>query len=306
VRPNTPSLPGAIDSLGLGFALVARRPYLALLPIGMAVAMAFLPSWTAPAAAEGLLRAAGDALFPRATAPDEALRLSRQVSEGVRLLAQENLLRLLVWQIPTLAIPSWGGVVRWEGGVLPLLGLGAALALAGFLVAACYLAPLGHAISRQPVPLAPAILRGCLSLLGYRFLLFALGGVGVGATALMVAATALFSVFLALLLMGLAVGLALLVLFHLFLTEEAIFVDRVGPVQGMLRSARVVFAHFWAALRFWLLAALIILGLRLLLERFTGSPLTALVASALYAFLATGVTAGGMVFYRERSARLPA
>jgi hypothetical protein len=68
----------------------------------------------------------------------------------------------------------------------------------------------------------------------------------------------------------------------------------------------VVFAHFWAALRFWLLAALIILGLRLLLERFTGSPLTALVASALYAFLATGVTAGGMVFYRERSARLPA
>ncbi|GBD11762.1 hypothetical protein HRbin23_01439 [bacterium HR23] len=142
--------------------------------------------------------------------------------------------------------------------------------------------------------------------MGYRLLLGALGGVGLGVAGVLVAVALLLSGVLASLLAGLVVGLAFLVLFYLFLVEEAIFVEEVGPARAMLRSVQVVYAHFWACLRFWLLTTILSLGMRLLLERFAGSLPGALLTSALYAFLVTGITAAGMVFYKERAGRLSA
>lgn len=305
MKEQRPVPPGAIDSLGLGFALVARRPYLALLPLGIATALLLLPSWVAPTQAQRVVGVVEQVLLPRAVTPDQALGLFAQVDEVGRMAAQANLVRLVAWQVPVLDVASRGGALVWEGGLLPLLGFVGGLALAGLLLAACYLAPVGNAVVGRPRPLVWAIVWGWLAMVGYRLLLGVAGAVGLLMATVLVAVALLFSPFLASLLVGLLVGGIFLVLFYLFLVEEAIFVEGIGPVGAVLRSVRVVFAHFWPCLRFWLLTALISLGLRLLLERFAGSLPGALVASALYAFIATGITAAGMVFYRERAQSLP-
>ncbi|MCS7207606.1 MAG: hypothetical protein NZ951_06735 [Dehalococcoidia bacterium] len=303
---ETQSAPaGAIDSLGLGFALVARRPYLVLLPVGVAAALMLLPAWTAPTQTRQVLSVVEDVLLTRAPTPDHVLGIFTQADTLGRGLSQANILRLIVWQLPMLNIPASGASVLWGGGLPLLVGFMGGLALAGLLLASCYLAPLGQAVVGRPRPLAPAILKGWLALVGYRLLLGTLAVVGLLGGGLLVAVALLLSPFVAALLGGLIIGGAFLVLFYLFLVEEAIFIDGLGPAQAMLRSAQVVFGHFWACVRFWLLTAIISLGARLLLERFTETLPGALAASAVYAFIATGITAAGMVFYRERASRLP-
>lgn len=297
---------GAIDSLGLGFALAARRPYLALLPLGLAVVLMLLPSWTAPAQGERVLGTLGHTLLSRVTTPDQALDLSLQINGLAKAVAQANLLRLVAWQVPILSLSGRGATWVWEDGLLSLVGFLGGLALAGLLLGACYLAPVGIAVAGQRRPLARAILKGWLALVGYRLLLGGVGAVGLLLAALLVAVAMLISPVLASFFVGLLVGAIFLVLFYLFLVEEAVFVEGVGPIEAVLRSVRVVFSNFWPCLRFWLLTAILSVGLRILLERITGSLPGAVVASALYAFIATGITGAGMVFYKERAVRLTA
>lgn len=306
MKERRPSPAGVIDSLGLGFALAARRPYLAMLPLVLAVALLFLPAWTAPAQAEKVLGAIGHILLSRAGTPSQAFDVAQQVGGLEKAIAQANLLRLLAWQVPILNLSPYGASLVWEGGMLSLLGFLGGLALAGLLLASLYLAPVGNAVAGEPRPLAWAILKGWLALVGYRLLLGVLGAVGLLIAVLLVAVAMLLSPVLASLFAGLLVGGIFLVLFYLFLVEEAVFVEGVGPVEGVLRSVRVVFTNFWPCLRFWVLTAILSVGLRILLERISGSLPGALVASALYAFIATGITAASMVFYRERAAALAA
>ena len=95
--------------------------------------------------------------------------------------------------------------------------------------------------------------------------------------------------------------LALAAQFYLFFAPDAIFVSQVGPIQAIRRSAAVVHAGVWSALTLAILVTVIMIG--------TGQVWVMLASQASWglalgivgnAYIASGLAAATMLFYRER------
>ena len=88
---------------------------------------------------------------------------------------------------------------------------------------------------------------------------------------------------------------------YLFFAPEAIFISRVGPIQAIRRSVAVVHASVWSALTLAILMTVILIGM--------GQVWIALASQASWglalgivgnAYIASGLVAASMLFYRER------
>ena len=95
--------------------------------------------------------------------------------------------------------------------------------------------------------------------------------------------------------------LALAAQFYLFFAPDAIFVSQVVPIQAIRRSAAVVHAGVWSALTLAILVTVIMIG--------TGQVWVMLASQASWglalgivgnAYIASGLAAATMLFYRER------
>ncbi len=298
---------GVIDAIAEGCFAVARRPVLLLPPVLL-----------------DLLYWAGGRLTV-APLTDAYLRLARGAGVAVEpgladglneFAAGSDLFALLsLWVNALLPQLDADRVARpWGRGVLDpghwsvvLLG-GIALTLLGLLLFALYLAGVAQLVREEPFDPRQIARRApaCwLRLLGL-YALMAGGVLLLGMPIFLLAAL------LALAGAGTSVG-PLLVLFilpllwlycFLALAPEAVAVSEAGPLQALKLSVRVVRRNFWPTIGLLAATILITTGLPFGWRALTPNPAGVPLAIAGNAYVATGLTAAAMVFYRERLAAL--
>lgn len=297
---------GVIDAIADGCFAVARRP-LVLVPV---VALDLL-YWlggrlTAAPFTDGIIRLLELApqQSPGDPSPAESiatLRLLGQETDlfGLLTLGQHPLLVQLTagqvgrpWGVGTLDVGNWVIVVL----------LAVMLAVLGILWLAVALSLIAPLVRQEPFSIM-AVLRQVprcwLRLLGLCAAIVA--GFCLLLLPLLILATVMTLLGLSTALLGLLLTIPLLLLYvYLALAPEAIAVSDVGPLRAMKLSIRVVRHNFWPT--FGLIAATFLLnyglpyGWALLTRQAAGVPL-AIVGNG---FIATGLTAAAMFFYRER------
>jgi len=95
--------------------------------------------------------------------------------------------------------------------------------------------------------------------------------------------------------------LALAAQLYLFFAPDAIFVSRVGPIQAIRRSAAVVHAGVWPALTLAVLVTVIMIGMGQIWVMLASLASWGLALGIVgNAYIASGLAAATMLFYRER------
>ncbi len=298
---------GIIDSLGLGFALLARRPYLVWLPVLVDVAI-----WLS----------AGLSVQPFTAQLLDWMRQAQQADQQtIRALEtmgnHYDLLALLGWILPSLmaelgrdAVASVGGTT-WLTGfdwwVVPLAAVG--LAVGGLILGMIYLTAVARLVREEPIRLgafARSSLRNSASMLAFILI------VGAGATLVLLpalVAVALLAV-LGLNLIGLFEFVLSVVLIWLacvvYFAKFSIALSDAGPLRALYLSYNVVRRNVWASLGFVGTSLLIRVGVPLALQVFAATPWGVPFAIVGNAFIVTGVFAAAMLFFRDRAERLPA
>lgn len=296
---------GVIDSLGEGFTLVFRRPYLLALPIALELIL-----WNVPRIkAAPLFSRVIDAFTSfsgREASPDQLLQLNSLTQQTTNVLDSVNLLAMLSWQLPKLAsLGLQGGGKAVEIGSWPaLLGITLALA-AGALLAGClFLQPMAFIIREGQVTtrrVLQSLRRGYVRLAVYLVTVVAIGTIillvtGVLAAVGFGAVPALFTLSVLVALVG-----ALLLSFYLFFGEEAVFVGELGGFSAIRESYRVVRTNFWSVAGLFLLITIISQGLGVVWLSLTRTLPGLYVAILGNSFIGTGMAAAVMVYYREAS-----
>ncbi|HEX2173550.1 MAG TPA: hypothetical protein VHL09_14025 [Dehalococcoidia bacterium] len=99
--------------------------------------------------------------------------------------------------------------------------------------------------------------------------------------------------------------LALAAQLYLFFAPDAIFVSQVGPIQAIRRSAAVVHAGVWSALTLAILVTVIMVGMGQLWVMLASQASWGLAFGIVgNAYIASGLAAATMLFYRERMGSL--
>jgi hypothetical protein len=303
---------GVIDSIGAGFALVHRWPFLLVLPILVDAFLWLVPRVSPRPVLERLVDQFG-ALTEGGGALGESEAVREQVVQNFETLGGANLLGLLGWQVPTFLHPlslyrysqaELFAVSGWGQGALGVL----ALALASVLLACLYLGPiaqgaLGHPL-RPGLFLAqtPRLWRRLTAYLALviGLVLVTVPVVGLGWVLFQTLHPFLGGLFLAFALSGGVVASV-----YLFLAKPAIFLEGLGAVAALKRSVTLTYRHFWSVLGLFLLFNLISLGLGLLLASLAALPWGLLLAMMGNAYLATGLSAAVMVYYLHRTGLSP-
>ncbi len=299
-----------IEALSAGFGALGRNPGWALIPVAVDILL-----WLGPRLSP---RPLGVRVF------EELSRLSTRLAaegaadavqtwrEAAEQIGSVNLLGLITWwQVPTVIGPRpvpapWPAptviIDSWVLGLGLTLGFG----LAGLLLAAVYLGGLASALRGEvpkPGDFVAFILRGWARLTVLVLL---------GLAALMVTAVPILMLVAVLNLISPALAEVVILLWaivlvwvsiYLFFVHPAMFVSDVGPVEAVRASVAVVRRNFWPAMGLILLVYLISVGMSViwnaLMAGWAGVPL----AAAGNAVVASGLTLGAMVFYKDRSAR---
>jgi hypothetical protein len=300
-------LTGVIDTLSAGYGVVNRHPWVILIPILLDLFLWLGPQVTA---ARLVSRTLGQVamLGPRATLGlDQA-----QQRELVAAVESYNLLSALAPSlagVPSLvaalgvrnplqatAVESWGVA----------LAIFAGAAFGGMLIGSFYYAILAQEVRDGAVSLARLVghaVRSWIRILLYLLVLIGLallfglpvGFVAVGAALVSpeLGSLALSAVTVALIWVGL----------YLFFVPEAIFLSQVGPFQAIKNSVAVVRTSFWAAVGIILLITVVLLGMGRVWELASSSfegPWGLGLGILGNAYIASGLVAASMAFYKER------
>lgn len=94
--------------------------------------------------------------------------------------------------------------------------------------------------------------------------------------------------------------LLILLSFFLYFTPAAIALRQVPLWQAIVRSARVVWRYFWSSLGLMLVSLLIAEGFALIWQRLFGSWPGVFLALVGNAYLSSGLTVAGFIFFHER------
>lgn len=302
-RGPLPRATGVVDSLSAGFGVVNEQPWIVLIPILLDLFFLFGPRISiAPVIGQIV------------TAPELSRAIDADTTKSILALAEEtNLLGLLSpagMTLPTIvpAIASRIGGARGAFILLDststafLIGLGAVLS--GAFLGCLYRAILSQqaregelTLRRLPVDSVLAwwrviVLTLLLTVVGF-FAIVPLAFIAALASLATAAATAVMTAVVA--------TLAVAAQLYLFFAPDAIFISRVGPIQAIRQSAAVVHAGLWSALTLAILITIILIGM--------GQVWIALASQASWglalgivgnAYIASGLVAASMLFYRER------
>lgn len=292
---------GIIDTLSAGYSLVNRRLWLLAIPVGLDLFLWQGPRLTASTIVRGWF---APLLAESSTLPADASQVSERLREAMEALSGFNLVGLLAFGL--VGIPSYLAVRAGQGPATELLDgatvalMAAALLVLGALIAAAYYTLIADEVrggSGRAADFTARVARGWVRLLALT-LLFLAGSMALGVpTALVVGlAPALAPLALA----GVWV-VALVGQFYLFFTPEAMFVDDVAPLPAARRSLQLASRHFGAALRLILLTVIIGVGMGVVWDALSGTPLGMVAAIVGSAYISTGLIAAAMIFYRARS-----
>jgi hypothetical protein len=95
--------------------------------------------------------------------------------------------------------------------------------------------------------------------------------------------------------------LYLAALLYLFFAPDAIIVSRVGPIQAIRQSAAVVQSGVWSALTLAILIMVVLVGMAQVWIALKSQPSWGLALGIVgNAYIASGLVAASMLFYRER------
>ena len=302
-------LTGVIDTLSNGFGVVNRNPWILLLPLlldlflwlGPQLSAARLVSRTLSLAAP-LSGNAGAARWLDQAQQQEIV----QAAEGFNLLSA---LAPSVAGVPSL-LAALGirdplrstAVETWDSAALIFLGS----ALLGVLLGSLYYAVVSQLIRGRSVQarrLAGGVVRAWGRVLLYLMLLGGAGlAIGVPIGFLVIAATVI-SPSLGSLVLSLATMILVWVGVYLYFVPDAIFISQVGPLRAVRNSVMVVRGSFWSAIGIILLVTILLLGMGQVWSMMAGRvqpPLGLGLAILGHAYIASGVIAASMSFYRER------
>ncbi|HEX5417844.1 MAG TPA: hypothetical protein VFZ25_19475, partial [Chloroflexota bacterium] len=129
--------------------------------------------------------------------------------------------------------------------------------------------------------------------------------VGIGVSVVSLVAPPVGS-FLWLLVTALAQIAGVLFLIYLFFLTDAIVVSEVGPIRAAVSSTRVVANNFWSSVGFIGLVYIITLGMQIIWSGLAQNPVGTVIAIAGNAYIASGLAAASMLFYKNRVTRLSA
>jgi hypothetical protein len=301
--------PGIIATLQAGYERLNERPYLIAVPLALDLALWLGPRIIAPDLFNWLAR------WPEQSASGaqlaETLHQRGQSAEMMTGVAQ-------TW--------NWYGVSTLVGKMgrdhFPLLfhrpaveiapwyiaiAVFCALLVVGLWLKALFITPIGQLVRQEPFALgwnlraslvgAKRLLLLFLAVAG--MLLLALVPVALIAATFVLAGINAFG----LILLAAVVPLAW-ALFYGAYAMDAIFLEQVGPMRAAYLSYRVVRRNVWPTMGFVTLTFLISRGVPLALTRVVQHPVGMLLAIIAHAYVAAGLAAGSLLFYRERRARV--
>lgn len=303
---------GVIDALSGGFELVARRPWVLLIPVALDL---FL--WLGPQiSARAIFQQVANLMTATSLqgAPPEALQNVEATKSGLQAMGEQfnvfSLLAFFAIGMPTFVVLSGPPEELLRRSVPLSIGDGAALlgwtvvfALAGLLLGTLYLESLARPVRRETGTgwsLVRRVAQSYLNILA----LMALGVIGVlvlmvplviGMVLVLFVNQSLGSFFI-------IVGsvLALCVELYLAFAIPAIFVSGSGVVQAIVNSITVFRYNFWSALSLVFLIYLLQFGFGEIWEGLQGTTWGVLVDVVASAFLGTALVAAGMLFYYDR------
>lgn len=308
-RDDVP-LPGIIDTIGNGFAALALRPFVALPLVLLDLYLLLMP--------QVMLRPL--ARWLEAKIADRGAGWDGFLIE-IERLERFNAFDLAVIRVPLARLPalipsltdeersSAGWDVAWSA--LPtwsVVAIGVGVMVAGLLLSTVFRSLIAEIV--RPAPMlagvfAPATfgrrslelfgwvmaVLGLITLISMPVLVLTVAGAMLGLESLTVA-----WIFV---LIPIAWGFV-----HFYFSIHALFLDRCGPMQALKGSYRVVRQHFWQSIQFIALTFILTTGLTYALTSMAADPFGVFLAIVLNAFVATGMIASAMLFYRDRAIRL--
>lgn len=318
---------GVIDSLSLGFRMVAVRPWLLILPVLLDLALWFGPRIS--------VRPLVDRFLPLLQLPSgmpediqQMVALSREMLEQIG--EHWNLLSLLargVVSLPSFVadqiVPATAAsppaAVEIASGAAAL-GWGLLVGLAGTLLGGLYLALIAGQLRRLLPEKADQAYeatagRSFLQRLGMTWLrLILLALLLLGGALLIIVPISLLAGLLSLInptfalssmsLLSLVSGsLVLWIGFVLYFVTDAIVLDEVGILQAIWRSANVVWRNLWPTLGLILLSYVIGAGFTFIWDRIASSTWGTALGILGTAYIGAGLTAAALALYADRRQR---
>lgn len=301
--------PGIVEALQSGYDMLNTRPYLIAVPLALDLVLWLGPRLTSPALFAWLARWPGQSADGAALAQTLRERgASAELTSGIAQLWNGYGVSSLVGALgrehvvdvigrPTAAIGPW------YVAAFVLL----ALLVIGLWLKSLFVAPIAQMVRHEPFAVGTALQVSWEA--ATRAALLVLTAIGMLALTLVpVAITAAAFVLAGLNGAGVIV-LATLVpvlgaLFYGAFAMDAIFLERVGPMRAIYLSYRVVRRNAWPTAGFIGLTILISRALPLALTQVVRQPVGVFLAMVAHAYVAAGLAAGSLIFYRERRARV--
>ncbi len=316
---KTRALPGVIDCLSEGFGQINRILWVILFPIGLDVLLWRAPRLSAAPLADRWLGVFSQAAAQLGSQPTGASPVDAQSLEMARQWIQASplydLATLATWNLANASVPTFVpsqrldplGVIQIDG-VLPVLGLALGLQLFGLVLGCIYLGFIGQQVRDGQISLSRlyrSLGRYCLSAIGFIGLVLGLVLavsvplsliVGVLTMVAPVAAAVLYGA-----VMMSAVFVGVWMLLYLFFLVDAIVVGELGPLAAVRSSVGVVRSHLGSSLGLIGLTILISLGMQVVWSALARQPWGMALAVAGNAYIASGLAAASMLFYRHRA-----
>jgi len=298
-RGPLPRATGIVDSLSAGFGVVNEQPWVIMLPVVLDLFFLFGPRVSiAPVVSQIVTKPQFVQAFgAEATAPAIAFA---EEANLLGLLSPAGL--TLPTIVPLLGIARGSYTMLDSAGAVVLLAL--ASILLGALVGSVYRALLAQ--QAREGELSALRLPGESVVAWYRVVVLAVlmcvvGFLVILPLAFIAALASLVTGAATPLMTAVVATLALAAQLYLFFTPDAIFVSRVGPIQAIRRSVAVVHAGVWSALTLAILITVIMIGMSqvwvLLANQASWGLALGIVGNA---YIASGLVAASMLFYRER------
>jgi hypothetical protein len=303
---------GVIEALAQGFELVARRPWVLLVPVALDLFLWLGPQVRAQSIFQQMIDWIN--LASLQGAPPDTLQ-NLDAFRSVLQTAGERFNVLSLLAMFAVGMPSLMGLDAPPADFLSrtvslsirngavLLGVIALLALVGLFVSSVYLEGIARLVRRKPESaraFAPRVLQEYLHILGFVafavvIFLVIMVPFAVGATLVSLLSPGLGSVLaIAGILILMWVGL------YLWFALPAIFVSGSGVLQAVVNSIAVFRYNFWSAMGLIFLVYLLQMGFVVIWDTLLGSTWGVVVDVLANAFLGTGLVAAGMLFYYDR------
>lgn len=311
-----PKLPGVIDTLSAGYQTLNKHPYLLLVPVILDIFYWLGPRLSVQTLAQRATVAIQDAVASAATtmANTQATSSLDVLKTTVESVGKDmNLFSVLsgALSVPTLLgsqdmhAPAWVGAVATYS-ISTYTGLAlffALLFVVGAAVGGVYMGLAAQVVRGENVEPGRLVRRVGAAALRYIGLLALLTLVAIVAglpASLLIGILTLVSPVLGSVLL-LVVWTAIFWLYvNLYFTVPALFVSNAGPLRAILNSITVVRLSTSSALRLLVLMFIVSWGMSYVWSMLGTSDLATAAGILGNAYIGTGMTIAGMIFYRDR------